>query len=89
MPKFQLSRLYPDGLSQIFDIFSRKFHNFSEDSQANSKTYKNLVCSVMCQPTKHFHAIFQLSSFYRFHPDGLQNFNLFSGFKKNLRISKF
>jgi hypothetical protein len=30
MKKFQLSSFNPDGLRQIFDIFSRKFQNFSD-----------------------------------------------------------
>jgi hypothetical protein len=29
--KFKLSSFYPDGLRLFFDIFSRKFQNFSEE----------------------------------------------------------
>jgi hypothetical protein len=30
--KFQLSRFYPDGLRQIFDLFSRKIQEFLKKS---------------------------------------------------------
>jgi hypothetical protein len=34
--KFQLSSFYPDGLTQIFDFFSRKYQDFSGKTKANS-----------------------------------------------------
>jgi hypothetical protein len=36
--KFQLSSLYPDGLRQIFDLFSRKIKDFLEENFEFSKS---------------------------------------------------
>jgi hypothetical protein len=39
--KFQLSNLYPDGLRQIFDLFSRKIQDFLKDNLEFSKSEKS------------------------------------------------
>jgi hypothetical protein len=38
--KFQLSILYPDGLRQIFDIFSRKIQDFLKENLEFAKSEK-------------------------------------------------
>jgi hypothetical protein len=38
--KFQLSNLYPDGLRQIFDLFSRKNQDFLKENLEFSKSEK-------------------------------------------------
>jgi hypothetical protein len=40
--KFQLSSLYPDGLRQIFDLFSRKNQDFLKENLEFSKSEKCL-----------------------------------------------
>jgi hypothetical protein len=38
--KFQLSSFYPDGLKQIFDLFSRKIQDFLKENLEFSKSEK-------------------------------------------------
>jgi hypothetical protein len=40
--KFQLSSFYPDGLRQIFDLFSRKIQDFLKENLEFSKSEKVL-----------------------------------------------
>jgi hypothetical protein len=39
--KFQISNLYPDGLGQIFDLFSRKIQDFLKENLEFSKSEKS------------------------------------------------
>jgi hypothetical protein len=39
--KFQLSSFYPDGLRQIFDLFSRKIQDFIKEISEFSKSEKS------------------------------------------------
>jgi hypothetical protein len=39
--KFQLSRFYPDGLRQIFGLFSRKNQDFLKENSEFSKSEKS------------------------------------------------
>jgi hypothetical protein len=39
--KFQLSSFYPDGLRQMFDLFSRKIQDFLKENLKFSKSEKS------------------------------------------------
>jgi hypothetical protein len=39
--QFQLSSFYPDGLRQIFDLFSRKIQDFLKENLEFSKSEKS------------------------------------------------
>jgi hypothetical protein len=41
LSKFQLSSLYPDGLRQIFDLFSRKIQDFLKENLEFFKSEKS------------------------------------------------
>jgi hypothetical protein len=87
--KFNFSSFYSDWHCKLFDIFSRKFQNFSENSFLNFQKFQIWVCSFKFEIVNHVHAKFQLSSFY---PDGLrQIFDYFSSIFQNIlkKISKF
>jgi hypothetical protein len=69
--KFQLSSLYPDGLRQIFDLFSRKIQDFSGNLLSKFQKIPNLSIQFYNKPSKAYSCKFQLTSLY---PDGLRQF---------------
>ena len=65
---------YPDGLRHFFDIFSRKFQNFTSKSLANFWNFEIWVQNFIIYIAKHIYAKFQVVSSY---PDALRHFFTF------------